>query len=94
MSKESIRASIESKKADIARIRTRISQERSRKSEANARYSANIKNAKDTNTKARLRGEKASVVAHIEANIRNEQLRIESLQRTIAQLREQLKNPK
>lgn len=82
------------KKADIARIRTSIAQERSRKSAANARYSALIKNATAKATKDRYRSEKASVVAHIEANIRNYQARIASLQRDIVSLRGQLKYAK
>lgn len=94
MSKESIRASIDAKKAEIARVRTSIAQLRSRKSETSARYSANIKNAKEAGTKARLRSEKASVIAHIEESIRSEQGRIASLQRAIVSLREQLKYAK
>ena len=43
MSKESILRSIEIKKAEIARHRTSIASLRSRKSETNTRYSANIK---------------------------------------------------
>lgn len=94
MSKESIRASINVKKAEIARIRTSIAQERSRKKEASERYSARIKMASSKPTKDSYRREKASVMAHYEANIRSYQTRIASLQRNIVSLREQLKYAK
>lgn len=94
MSKESIRASIEVKKAEIARIRTKIAQLRSRKSETSARYSARIKNASTSGTKASLRSEKASAIGYIEGNIRSEMSRIASLQRDIVSLRNQLKYAK
>lgn len=83
------------KKAEIARIRTSIAQERSRKKEASERYSARIKTASSKPTKdSYYRREKASVMAHYEANIRSYQTRIASLQRNIVSLREQLKYAK
>ena len=82
------------KKAEIARIRTSIAQERSRKKEASERYSARIKTASSKPTKDSYQREKASVMAHYEANIRSYQTRIASLQRNIVSLREQLKYAK
>ena len=92
MSKESIRRSIEIKKAEIARHRTSIASLRSRKSETNTRYSANIKNASGASAKASLRTQKASAVAYIESQIRSELSTIAGIQRNIVSLREQLKN--
>lgn len=92
MSKESIRRSIEIKKAEIARHRTSIASLRSRKSETNTRYSANIKNASSASAKASLRTQKASAVAYIESQIRSELSTIAGIQRNIVTLREQLKN--
>lgn len=94
MSKASIRATIESRKGDIARLRADIATQRSRKSELNARYAAQIKNASTASAKAGLRTQKASAVAYIEGCIRTIQANIATKQRDIASLRERLKYEK
>jgi len=94
MGKDSIRASIEHKKGDLARIRAEIATIRSRKSEASARYSARIKNASASSEKAYLRREKASVIAGFESQIRNATAKLSTVQLGIAQLRDALKRAK
>lgn len=94
MSKESIKASIEIEKGTIAQIRASIATYRSRKSEASARYSANIAGASSKATKDSYRKQKASVISHIESQIRIEQSKLEAHQRNIASLRARLKTEK
>lgn len=94
MGKESIRASIEQQKGHIARIRAEIATIRSRKSEASARYSANIKNASSASDKANLRRQKASVIAQYESQIRNATAKLSAAQSSLASLRETLKRAK
>ena len=91
MSKETIRASIRSKRAEVAGIRSEIAALRSKKRETSARYSANIKNASSTATKNSYRNQKATAIAYIEGVIRTKQSRIASIQRDIASLTERLK---
>ncbi len=94
MSKASVRASIESVKGDIARYKLDLANVRSRKKEASARYSANIKNAKDKSIKDSYRRQKASVIANYESDIRRYQSYLAERQSRLAQLRVQLKNEK
>lgn len=94
MSKESIKASIETEKGRIAQLRTTIATIRSRKSEASARYAAKIAGATQKGSKDSYRKEKASVIAHIESEIRLKQSALASHQQRIASLRVMLKTAK
>ena len=94
MSKESVRARIETLKGDIARYRTQLASLRSLKSETNARYSALIKNAASTSSKASYRNQKASVIANIESQIRTINSSIATKQRFLAEMRARLKTEK
>lgn len=94
MSKASLRASIEVKKAEIARIRTDIATERSRKSQSTASYAAKIKAATTKSQKDSYRRQKASVIGYHESRIRGYQTRIAQFQREIVSLRERMKYEK
>ena len=94
MSKASLRASIDSVKGDIERIKLDIATIRSSKKQGCARYAANIKNARDTSTKASYRNQKASFVANCESRIRSKLSYMASKKSTLAQLRVQLKREK
>lgn len=94
MSKASLKASIEVKKADIARYRTEIAKLHSRKSEMSARFSARIKNASTASSKASIRNEKVSACGYIDSQIRANQGYIAQKQRDIASLRERMKYEK
>lgn len=94
MSKESVRASIERKKDDIARMRDYLAGIRKRKSESAARYAAQIKTASSPASKESLRRHKEQDARSFDQQIRQEQTKISQAQYALGLLREQLKREK